>query len=160
MASQHRRILPYLLGVLALAPLSLAAKPKLPGCEAAFAGVKPAASVHPLAIPFEPPRLEADDWHRRLGMGMFAASASDVASTEWGLARAGLHERNPAMRNRTLRLTLHVAAPALVWYATEKLREQGRPRLAFWARVGVIVAYGLAAAHNIRLSSGARASQR
>ena len=36
---------------------------------------------------------------RASGVGMFAASAADIATTEWGLSQ-GLHEANPAASQR------------------------------------------------------------
>ena len=58
-----------------------------------------------------------------------------------------------AAGDKGVRVTLHVVAPALVWYATEELRREGRVKLAFWARVGVVAAYGAATVHNLRLAS-------
>lgn len=87
---------------------------------------------------------------RASGVGMFAASASDIATTEWGLSQ-GLHEANPAASQRGLRLATHVVGPAVVYWASERLVRTGKPKLALGLRVALMVAYSYAAIHNARL---------
>lgn len=98
--------------------------------------------------------LIIDDGHsaffRASGVGMFAASAADIATTEWGLSQ-GLHEANPAASQRGLRLATHVVGPAVVYWASDRLARKGRPKLALGLRIGLMVAYSYAAIHNARL---------
>ena len=84
------------------------------------------------------------------GVGMFAASAGDIATTEWGLSQPGIYEANPASTQRGVRIATHVVAPAIVWWTTEKMHKQGRKKLALAIRIGLMVAYSYAAAHNLR----------
>lgn len=83
------------------------------------------------------------------GIGMFAASAADFATTELGLAR-GLSEGNPVASNRGLRLVHHVVGPAAVFWTTEHLRRKGKQKLALTLRLALIAAYGYATVHNLR----------
>lgn len=84
---------------------------------------------------------------------MFAASAADIATTEWGLSQ-GLHEANPAASQRGLRVATHVVGPAVVYWASERLIRDGKPKLALGLRVALMVAYSYAAIHNARLIQG------
>ena len=98
-----------------------------------------------------------DDGHSALfrasGVGMFAASAADIATTEWGLSQ-GLHEGNPAASQRGLRLATHVVGPAALYWASDRLVRTGKPKLALGLRIGLMVAYSYAAIHNARLIQG------
>jgi hypothetical protein len=87
------------------------------------------------------------------GFGMFAASATDFATTELGLAR-GLSEGNPVASDRALRLVHHVVGPAAVYWTTEHLRRKGKDKLALTLRIALIAAYGYATVHNLRQVSG------
>lgn len=89
-----------------------------------------------------------DALFRLSGMGMFAASAADVATTEWGLRHPGLDEGNPLVSNRSFRMAAHIAAPAAVWWTTERIHKSGHRRLALILRIGLMAAYGYAAARN------------
>jgi hypothetical protein len=84
------------------------------------------------------------------GVGMFAASGGDIATTEWGLNRPGIYEGNPVSTHRGVRIATHVVAPALVWWTTEELHKKGQKKLALAIRIGLMVAYSYAAAHNLR----------
>lgn len=84
------------------------------------------------------------------GMGMFGASAADLATTEWGLSQPNLQEGNPIAGNRGVRVVHHVLGPAAVYWTTEKLRQSGRPKLALALRIGLMAAYSFAAVHNVR----------
>ncbi len=84
------------------------------------------------------------------GLGMFAASAADLITTEQGLS-SGLAEGNPAASRRGLRIATHVAGPMAVYYATEKLQRAGKPKTALLLRVSLMVAYSYATIHNARL---------
>jgi hypothetical protein len=84
------------------------------------------------------------------GVGIFAASAADLLTTEYGLSR-GYREGNPAASNRGLRVVTHVVGPAAVYYATEKLQREGKTKTALFLRVSLMVAYSYAAVHNARL---------
>ncbi len=83
------------------------------------------------------------------GVGLFAASAADFASTEWGISR-GLQEGNPVASQRGIRLVHHVVGPAAVYWTTERLQRSGKTKLALGLRVALMVAYSYAAIHNLR----------
>jgi hypothetical protein len=89
-----------------------------------------------------------------MGVGMFAASAGDLATTELGLARAGITESNPFQRNRLVRLSTHAAVPALLWWTTDRLHARGKTKLALIMRIGFTAAYGYAVLHNTRSMGG------
>lgn len=82
------------------------------------------------------------------GAGLFAASAADFATTEWGLAR-GLQEGNPVASQRGIRLVHHVVGPAAVYWTTERLQKSGRTKLALGLRIALMAAYSYAAVHNL-----------
>ena len=83
------------------------------------------------------------------GVGLFAASAADFATTEWGLSR-GLQEGNPVASQRGMRLVHHVVGPAAVYWTTERLQKSGRTKLALGLRIALMAAYSYAAVHNLR----------
>ena len=86
------------------------------------------------------------------GVGLFAASAADFATTELGLSR-GLQEGNPVAGRRGIRLAHHVVGPAAVYWTTERLRRSGKPKLALGLRIALMSAYSYAAFHNLRHTS-------
>ena len=86
---------------------------------------------------------------RSLGVGMFAASATDVATTEWGLRR-GYSEGNPLATTRSVRVAHHVVGPAAVWWTSEQLHRSGKRKLAWSLRIALMAAYSYAAIHNAR----------
>lgn len=88
------------------------------------------------------------------GLGLFAASAADFATTEWGLSQ-GLREGNPVASERGVRLLHHVVGPAAVFWTTERLQKSGRTKLALGLRVALMAAYGYAAIHNLQQVSRA-----
>jgi hypothetical protein len=87
------------------------------------------------------------------GLGLFAASAADFATTEWGLAR-GLQEGNPAASQRGIRLLHHVVGPAAVYWTTERLQRSGKTKLALGLRIALMAAYSYAAVHNLNQVRG------
>lgn len=87
---------------------------------------------------------------RMSGVGMFAASAADLVTTEYGLTR-GLTEGNPAASQRGLRLATHVVGPIAVYYASDRLQKAGKTKTALLLRVSLMVAYSYATIHNARL---------
>jgi hypothetical protein len=87
------------------------------------------------------------------GVGMFVAAGADLASTELGLARPGVYESNPMQANRNVRLLTHVAAPALMYWVTDKLHDKGKTKTALVARIGFSVAYSYVVMHNLRTAS-------
>jgi hypothetical protein len=107
-----------------------------------------------LAQPELAPIPDAPPFFAASGFGMFAASAADFATTEVGLS-SGLNEGNPVAQDRGLRLVHHVVGPAAVWWTTEKLRQNGKTKLALSLRIAVMVAYSYAAIHNTYLVSSA-----
>jgi hypothetical protein len=86
---------------------------------------------------------------------MFAASAGDLATTEWGLTKPGIYESNPLATNRNVRVTAHVLVPTVVWWTTNKMRKNGHHKAALWIRIGVTAAYGYAVMHNLRTTGSA-----
>ncbi len=104
-----------------------------------------------LTPPVELENIQGGSFFRITGVGMFAASAGDLASTEWGLRYPGLYEGNPVAGNRGVRIATHMIAPAVVWWTTEKMHKAGRRKLALGIRVGLMVAYSYAAIHNVRM---------
>jgi hypothetical protein len=93
---------------------------------------------------------EGGGFFKFTGVGMFAASGGDLATTEWGLRQDGIYEGNPVSTHRGTRIATHVVAPAVVWWTTEKMHKRGRKKLALALRIGLMVAYSYAAMHNIR----------
>lgn len=89
------------------------------------------------------------DFFQFAGMGMFAASAGDLVTTEWGLRQEGIYEGNPISSNRGVRIASHVVAPAVVWWATEKMQKKGQQKLALLLRIGLMVTYSYATVHNM-----------
>jgi len=83
------------------------------------------------------------------GALLFAASAADFATTEWGLSR-GLQEGNPVASQRGIRLVHHVVGPAAVYWTTERLQKSGKTKLALGLRIALMAAYSYAAVHNLR----------
>lgn len=90
---------------------------------------------------------------KAFGVGMFAAAGADLASTELGLARAGVYESNPLQGNRNVRLLTHVAAPAFMYWVTDKLHDRGKTKTALFARIGFSVAYSYVVMQNLRTAS-------
>jgi len=84
------------------------------------------------------------------GVGMFAASAADLITTERGLSQ-GFAEGNPAASQRGLRIATHVVGPMAVYYATEKLQRAGKTKTALLLRISLMAAYSYATIHNARL---------
>ena len=107
-------------------------------------------SLQHLEVRAEVDGLEEGALFQTLGVGMFAASAGDLASTEWGLGRPGVYEANPLASNRTVRLSTHVLVPAAVWWTTRRLHRDGHEKTALWIRIAVTAAYGYAVMHNLR----------
>jgi hypothetical protein len=100
-------------------------------------------------------RSEVDDWDegalfQAFGVGMFATSAGDLATTEWGLNQPGIYEANPLAGNRGVRVSAHVLVPVAVWWTTKRLHKNGHDKTALWVRIAVTAAYGYAVMHNLR----------
>ena len=93
--------------------------------------------------------------YRFFGATMLAASAGDLATTEWGLTKPGIYETNPLATNRNARVTAHVLVPTVVWWTTNKMRKSGHYNAALWIRIGVTAAYGYAIMHNLRTAGSA-----
>lgn len=106
------------------------------------------------------PQSEVDDTQGRVlfqafGVGMFAASAGDLVTTEWGLTKPGIYETNPLATNRGARVSAHVLVPAVVYWTTSKMRKNGHHKAALWVRIGVTAAYGYVVMHNLRTAGSA-----
>ena len=87
---------------------------------------------------------------RALGYATFATKGGDLISTEYALA-AGGHELNPLMEHRGARLATSIAVPALANWGTAAIYPK-HPKLALWARVALVAAWGYATASNLRQS--------
>ena len=87
------------------------------------------------------------------GVGMFVMAGADLATTELGLARPGVYEANPLQGNRNVRILTHVAAPAFMYWVTDKLHDKGKTKTALLARIGFSVAYSYIVMHNLRTAS-------
>ncbi|HEY7698202.1 MAG TPA: hypothetical protein VIE88_07280 [Vicinamibacteria bacterium] len=87
------------------------------------------------------------------GIGMFVVAGADLATTELGLARPGVYEANPMQGNRSVRILTHVAAPAFMYWVTNKLQDKGKTKTALVARIGFSVAYSYIVMHNLRTAS-------
>jgi len=85
---------------------------------------------------------------RALGYATFVTKGGDLISTEYALAVGG-HEVNPLLEHRGARLATSIAVPALANWGTAVIYQK-HPRLAFWARVALVAAWGAATAHNLR----------
>jgi hypothetical protein len=94
---------------------------------------------------------DGTSFFRMAGWGMFAASAADFATTELGISR-GLQEGNPVASNRGARLIHHLLGPAAVYWTSDRLERNGKPRLALGLRLALTAAYSYAAIHNLRVS--------
>lgn len=94
-----------------------------------------------------------DGLFRTFGYGMFIAAAGDAASTEWSLSQTGIYERNPLMTNRAVRLSTHVLAPTLAWWATERMHHKGHVRSALLLRIGITAGYSFLTVHNLRAAA-------
>lgn len=101
---------------------------------------------------FEQPSSSA---FKAFGVGMFVAAGADLASTEYGLSSPGTYEVNPVQSNRSVRALTHAAAPLFMYWATEKIRDQGKPKLALLTRIGFTVAYSYVVMHNLRTTATA-----
>ncbi len=88
-----------------------------------------------------------------LGVSMFVVAGADLASTELGLSRPGIYEANPVQGNRSVRVLTHVAIPAFMFWATQKIHDDGNPKLALLARIGFNVAYSYVVMHNLRTTA-------
>ncbi|MGH9392276.1 MAG: hypothetical protein ACRD1Z_21945 [Vicinamibacteria bacterium] len=98
----------------------------------------------------EPEKEKPGRLYQALGWATFAGSAGDVLSTEYALSASGARELNPLQQHIGLRVGSNVAFPLAANYMTNKLREDGHPRLALWCRVAVVALKGYAIAHNLR----------
>jgi hypothetical protein len=90
---------------------------------------------------------------KAFGVGMFVVAGADLATTEIGLARPGVYEANPLQGNRNVRILTHVAAPAFMYWVTDKLQDKGKTKTALVARIGFSVAYSYIVMHNLRTAS-------
>jgi len=99
---------------------------------------------------FDPPSSGA---FNAFGIGMFVTAGADLASTELGLARPGVYETTPMQGNRNVRILTHVAAPAFMYWVTDKLHDKGKTKTALVARIGFSVAYSYVVMHNLRTAS-------
>jgi hypothetical protein len=84
------------------------------------------------------------------GVGMFVASTGDLLTTELGL-ESGFVEGNPLQRNRAVRIGAHVAVPALLYWATDRVHRSGREKTALVLRIVATLAYGIVTAHNAQM---------
>ena len=93
---------------------------------------------------------ETGGTYKALGISLFVVSAGDLLSTEYGLQKPGMEERNPLQVNRGVRFATHIAAPLLVHWATNRLQRDGHGKMAFWLRLGFNAVLSYAVMHNVR----------
>ncbi len=79
-------------------------------------------------------------------MALLASSSFDFATTEIALGNPMLAEGNPVLQNRSARITIKIAAPVAIWYATESMSRKWRI-VACVAASTVWAYYGV---HNMR----------
>jgi hypothetical protein len=75
---------------------------------------------------------------------MLAASAADLASTEYALASGYAAEGNPLMQSRSFRMTTSLAVPVLAYLLTRK-----NPQLGKWVSIVHVGMHGSFAAWNV-----------
>lgn len=80
---------------------------------------------------------------------MLGASAFDVSTTEYGLAR-GAEELHPFVRPATVRITVNAAVPVALWRATAGASD--RDRLAIC--LGYVAVKAAAGTHNLLVIHG------
>lgn len=85
-----------------------------------------------------------------LGIGIYVTKATDIATTELALGRPGVYEANPLLHNRGVRVAASAVVAPLINLGTARVYRT-RPRLALWMRVGVVVGWGFASAHHLRV---------
>ena len=93
-------------------------------------------------------RIQESRWFRAMGMSLYATSALDIASTEIAM-RAGGIEGNPFMRDRTVRVSWHIAAPIFVNWFSSKLYREGYTKHAIWLRIIANAIYAAATINNV-----------
>lgn len=99
------------------------------------------------------PKDEPGKLFRGLGWAVYGTSAAEIVTTELLMARGG-YERNPLMRNRAVRIGVHIVVPVAVNKATEFIRKEGLPRYALWIRIAVVAMWGFTSARNIHIAGG------
>ena len=75
---------------------------------------------------------------------MLAASAADLASTEYALASGYAVEGNPFMQSRPFRIATSLAVPFVVHLLT-----RNNPRLRKWVCIAHVGMHGAFTVHNI-----------
>jgi hypothetical protein len=75
---------------------------------------------------------------------MLAASAADLASTEYALASGYAAEGNPLMQSRSFRITTSLAVPLLAYLLMRK-----NPQLGKWVSIVHVGMHGSFAAWNV-----------
>ncbi len=90
--------------------------------------------------------------HDILGVMLVGTAITDVASTR-AVINAGGFEQNPIAGDSFARqLAVKSAGTAAVYFASEKVRSSGHPKIALWMRIATVCAWGYATAHNIRMA--------
>ena len=82
-------------------------------------------------------------------IGMLAASAFDIGTTEHGLKHRGMYEANPLMKNRGVRVTVNIAAPIALYFA---IRNKPK-KVQILATVPYIGLKTFVGVHNLKLAS-------
>lgn len=95
----------------------------------------------------------------RLTIGVLAASAADLATTQWGMA-PGVHDVNPIINGPTSATLVKVGATAGVLLLDRELKRRGHKRASKVLKITTIVVWGSAAAWNTRQALQHRGSSR
>ncbi len=69
------------------------------------------------------------------------------------MSRPGIYEANPVQDNRSVRVLTHAAIPAFMFWATQKIHDDGSLELALLARIGFHVACSYVVRHNLRTAA-------
>ncbi len=87
-----------------------------------------------------------------LTLGVLAASAADLVTTQWGFAAGapGVHDINPLINGPTSATLVKVGATAGVLLLDREFRRRGHKRASKVLKIGAIVVWGSAAAWNFR----------
>ena len=101
---------------------------------------------------FREPSKPEDKLFFGFGLGMYAAAAGDLASTEWALSQPGIVERNPLMTERSIRVATHIVAPTVAWWATDWIQKQGHRKTALLIRIGLTAGYTYLTVHNLHVA--------
>lgn len=82
------------------------------------------------------------------------AAGADIATTEVALSRVGYVEANPLLQERSVRISVKVAAVAIVLWLEHSLRTSGHTSAAAWLQWIATGLWSGAAAWNVHTLEG------